>query len=162
MKICCRKSTSFVAVAALTAGAGFAQEAAAPKPVQQESTALTLASGVPRTPEQEATRIDEAVLRFRIDPAKRELAGDATLRVRATKPLERLVIDLDNRFRLDGIDVDGKALRKERYRNPEGRLEIDLPKRLAADRPLALRIRYGGEPCKAKAATCSGPASTTR
>jgi aminopeptidase N len=121
-----------------------------------ESTLLTLASGAPRTAEQEATRIDEAVLRFRVDPDKKEIAGDATLTVRSTKPLDRLVFDLDARFRLDGVDVGGKALKPARYRNPGGRLEIDLPKRLAADRPLAVRIRYGGAPRVAEVAPWDG------
>ena len=149
MKTPCR--TLAIALALAAAGSDTASGASS-----AESTLLTLASGLPRTPEQEATRIDEALLRFRIDPAKREIAGDATLTVRATRPLDRLVIDLDSRFRLEGIDVDGRPLKPARYRNPEGRLEVDLPKRLAADRPLALRIRYAGKPRVAPIAPWDG------
>ncbi len=121
-----------------------------------ESTLLTLASGLPRTPEQEATTIDEALLKFRVDPAKKEIEGDATLTVRSARPLERLVFDLDARFALDGVDLDDRALEPARYRNPEGRLEIDLPQRLAAGKPLAVRIRYSGAPREAPIAPWDG------
>jgi aminopeptidase N len=121
-----------------------------------ESTLLTLASGLPRTPEQEATTIDEALLRFRIDPAQKVIEGDATLTVRSARPLERLVFDLDARFALDSVDLDGHALEPSRYRNPEGRLEIDLPRGLAAGKPLAVRIRYSGAPREAPIAPWDG------
>ena len=143
------KRSTWIALAALVAG-GFTAT------LDAQSTSLTLASGLPRTSEQEATRIDEAVLRLRVDPALREITGDATLAVRASRRLERLVLDLDRRFQIDGIDVGGRALPTTRFRNPLGRLEIDLETPLAADRPLAVRIRYRGAPRVAEIAPWDG------
>lgn len=143
------KRSTWIALAALVAGGYTAT-------LDAQSTSLTLASGLPRTSEQEATRIDEAVLRFRVDPSLREITGDATLAVRASRRLDRLVLDLDRRFQIDGIDVGGRALPTTRFRNPEGRLEIDLPTPLAVDRPLAVRIRYRGAPRVAEIAPWDG------
>jgi aminopeptidase N len=151
-----RKSCRFAVVAPLFAlfalPPAFAEEA----PAQVESSLLNLASGLPRTPEQEAMKIEKALLRFRVDPAKKELVGDATLTIRAQAPLARLVIDLDARFAIERVEVDGKAFKSNRYRNPEGRLEVDLPRKLAAGRSLDLRIRYAGTPREALVAPWDG------
>ena len=96
------KRSNWITLAALVAGGYTAT-------LDAQSTSLTLASGLPRTSEQEATRIDEAVLRLRVDPSLREITGDATLAVRASRRLDRLVLDLDRRFQIDGIDVGGRG-----------------------------------------------------
>ena len=49
---------------------------------QKATTETTLATGLPRAPEQEAVTIELADLSFRVDPSRKSLAGDATLTLR--------------------------------------------------------------------------------
>ena len=62
---------------------------------QPALTTTTAQSGLARAPEQDSVVFEHADLRFKVDPAQRRIDGDATLTFRATKPLQRLVVDLD-------------------------------------------------------------------
>lgn len=123
---------------------------------QPALTAQTLSSGGPRAPEQEAVTFEKADLRFRVDPRQRTLAGDATLTFLATKPIERLVVDLDRNFKVDLVEMDGQPVARVAWRNPEGRMSVDLPQPLAAGDRATLRIRYAGSPHVAKRAPWDG------
>lgn len=109
-------------------------------------TPLTQTSGGPRPPEQLALRFDSADLAFEVLPAAERLNGVATLHFTATAPLTRLVLDLDRNLPIAGIAIDGAALTPAQWRDPEGRLFIDLPRPLAAGRSVTARITYGGTP----------------
>ena len=117
---------------------------------QRPLTSTTLASGVPRAPEQVAVTFELADLSFKVDPARKWLDGDATLSFLANSPISRLVVDLDRNYRIDLVEVDGVAIARGAWRNPEGRMSIDLPKPLAAGGRAVLRIRYAGSPQEAK------------
>ena len=56
----------------------------------RQSTAFTLATDQPRTPEQLAMRFDKADLAFKVMPDTRTIDAVATLDFTATAPLERL------------------------------------------------------------------------
>ncbi|WP_242007631.1 M1 family metallopeptidase, partial [Luteimonas cucumeris] len=116
----------------------------------------TYDSGAPRTPEQEAVVFEKADLQFKVDPANRSLHGDAALTFRATAPLTRLVVDLDRNFKIDRVEVDGKALAAQDWSNPEGRMTVDLPQPLATGDSTTLRIRYAGNPHVADRAPWDG------
>lgn len=122
----------------------------------QETGALTLETGLPRTPEQAAVVFEKADLAFRVDPERRALAGDARLTFRATAPVERLVVDLDRVFRIEAVEVDGRAVAPGAWRNPDGRMRVELPRPLAAGARATLRIRYAGIPHVAKKAPWDG------
>lgn len=130
----------------------FAAHAAEQPPL----TATTLASGLPRAPEQEAVTFELADLSFKVDPARKWLEGDAKLTFLAVKPISRLVVDLDRNYKVDLVEVDGVALSASAWRNPEGRMTIDLPHPLAAGGRAVLRIRYAGSPHRAKRAPWDG------
>lgn len=109
-------------------------------------TDLTLNSGAPRAPEQLAVTFEHADLSFRVDPARHWIEGDARLTFAVMSPLRRVVLDLDRNLPVDAVEVDGKALPRTAYRNPEGRLEVDLPHPLAAGAHTTVRVTYHGSP----------------
>ncbi len=129
---------------------------AAAAPAQPALTAMTADSGAPMAPEQAAVAFEQADLQFKVDPKRRSLAGDAALTFRATRPVERLVVDLDRNFKVDLVEVDGKPVPRAGWRNPDGRMRVDLPAPLAAGASVTLRIRYAGKPHVAKKAPWDG------
>ena len=108
-------------------------------------TPTTAATGLPRPPEQLATVIEKAELSFRVDPAKKRLEGDATLRLRVSQQVQRLVVDLDRNYAIERVEVDGMPVDAARWRNPEGRMQVAPPRPLAAGGQAELRIRYGSK-----------------
>ena len=117
---------------------------------------LTLESGLQRAPEQAAVVFEHADLAFKVDPLRKWLDGDATLTFRALQPLERLVVDLDTVYAVSSVAVDGVALPGSAWRNPEGRMTVDLPAPLAQGASTTLRIVYGGHPHVATRAPWDG------
>ncbi len=123
---------------------------------QPALTPTTAASGLPLAPEQAAVAFDRAELSFRVDPSRKWLEGDATLRFVAREALQRLVVDLDRNYRIDLVEVDGRAIDAGHWRNPEGRMSVDLPAPLPAGGVATLRIRYAGSPHVATRAPWDG------
>ncbi|TLX22266.1 M1 family metallopeptidase [Thermomonas fusca] len=123
---------------------------------QPELTPTTAATGLPRTPEQLASVIEKVELSFRVDPARQWLQGDATLRFRVSQEVQRLVVDLDRNYAIERVEVDGAEVDAAHWRNPEGRMQVELPQPLAAGGQATLRIRYGGQPHEAKKAPWDG------
>src|SRR5690606_7623973 len=133
-----------------TAGGPLAAAAQdASEAVAQDRPALsktTIETGLARAPEQEAVAFEHADLAFRVDPAQQRIDGDATLTFRATRPLQRLVVDLDRNYTIASVAVDGQALPASAWSNPEGRMTVTLPATLAEGDAVKLRIVYGGKP----------------
>ena len=109
-------------------------------------TDRTVNSGAARAPEQLAVTFEHADLAFRVDPARRWIEGDARLTFALTAPLRRVVLDLDRNLPIDMVEVDGAALPRSGWRNPDGRLEIDLPHPLGAGARTTVRVVYHGSP----------------
>ena len=116
----------------------------------------TAASGLPRAPQQEAVTFEQADLSFKVDPARKSLQGDAKLTFRSDRQLDALVVDLDRDYKVDLVEVDGKPIDAARWRNPEGRMTVELPQPLAAGARTILRIRYAGTPHVAERAPWDG------
>jgi aminopeptidase N len=123
---------------------------------QTPLTATSTASGLPRAPEQLAVVFDKADLKLRIMPDTKSIEGDATLGFTAREPLDRIVLDLDRNLPVDAIEVDGQPLAAGRYSNPEGRMTLELPRRLNAGEHVVVRVRYHGQPHVAKRAPWDG------
>ena len=133
---------------ALLSSPAFAQEAA------RETSAFTLSSGTPRTPEQLALRFDKADLSFKLLPETQSLEGVAVLDFTATAPTAAVVVELDVAFAIAAVTVDGQAVAD--WSNPEGRLTIPLPRPLAAGETASVRIAYSGRPHQARRAPWDG------
>ena len=132
------------------------QKAEAKPPEQGDLTDFTYQTGLPRAPEQEAVVFELADLSFKFDPSKQHMDGDAKLTFRATKPIDKLVVELDRNFNVSHVDVDGQPVAKGTWTNPEGRMSIPLAKPLAAGQSAVLRITYEGHPHVAKRAPWDG------
>ena len=144
-----RNTLTALAVASLLAGPAFAQDA-----VQRTTTAFTLMTDQPRTPEQQAVRIDLVDLAIKVIPADKAIDATAALTFTATAPVARLVVELDTVFDISAVSVDGQAVND--WSNPEGRMTVPLPRPLAAGQTTTLRIAYSGHPRVAPRAPWSG------
>ncbi len=145
---------SLTAMAAATTGS--AQTASPARAAASTSTAFTLTTGTPRTPEQLAMRFDKADLAFKVMPETKTIDAVATLDFTATAPLDRLVVELDTIFAVSSVSVDGQTLDASRWANPDGRMTITLPTSLATGQTASLRIAYTGAPHQAKNAPWDG------
>jgi aminopeptidase N len=124
--------------------------------VQPPLTDYSLGSGAPRSAAQQALEFDKADLKLRIEPASRSIRGDVTLTFGTRAPLGSIELDLDRNLPIDAIDVDGQPLPAASWRNPQGKLTIDLPQTLQPGKQVALRVRYHGHPHVAKKAPWDG------
>lgn len=124
--------------------------------ISRASTDFTLQTDQPRTPEQEAMRIDLADLSLKVIPDQKRIEGDASLTITALAPLDQLVVELDTLFDIETIQVDGVTLNAASWSNPEGRLTVRLPMPLGNMDTTVLRIVYAGPPREAPRAPWSG------
>ena len=144
-----RYALTVLAATLLTAGPALAQD-----PSPRTSTAFTLMTDQPRTPEQEAVRIDLVDLAIKVIPDDKAIEATAALTFTATAPVARLVIELDTVFDISAVSVDGQAVSD--WSNPEGRMTVPLAQPLAAGQTTTLRIAYSGHPRVAPRAPWSG------
>ena len=117
-----------------------------PKKGEPPLTAQTMRSGGPVDPEQAKLRFDAADLAFEVLPKTQQLTGIATLTFTATAPLTALHLDLDRNLPVSAVAIDGQALARGGWSNPQGRLVIRLPRPVAAGQRVQARITYGGTP----------------
>jgi aminopeptidase N len=120
---------------------------------QPALTDFTFQTGLPRAPEQEAVVFELADLSFKFDPARHHMDGDAKLTFKATKPIDKLVVELDRNYKVAQVTVDGQPAQ---WTNPEGRMSVALAKPLAAGDSAVLRVVYDGYPHVAKRAPWDG------
>jgi aminopeptidase N len=123
---------------------------------QPPLTDYSLGSGAARSEAQQALDFDKADLKLRIEPASRSIRGDVTLTFGTRAPLNSVELDLDRNLPIDAISVDGQPLAASHWRNPEGKLTIDLPRPLEPGKQVAVRVQYHGQPHVAKRAPWDG------
>ena len=123
---------------------------------QPALTDYTVNSGAQRSPDQQALVFEHADLSLRIDPDSRSLRGDALLTFGTRAPLDRIELDLDRNLPIDAITVDGQPLAASQWNNPDGKLTVTLPRRLAPGSHTDIRVTYHGEPHVAKRAPWDG------
>ncbi len=119
---------------------------AAAEPGKPPITAQTSSSGGPLDPAQKAVRFDFADLAIEVFPEREAIAGTATLYFTTRAATGRLAIDLDRNYAISAVAVDGRPLATSAWSNPQGRVAIKLPRRVAAGQKLAVRIAYAGKP----------------
>jgi aminopeptidase N len=112
-------------------------------------TAVTMTSGGEIEPERVALKVEQVTLDVGIDAERRFLSGVAELTLSTRIAQSRLLIDLDKNFGVSGIEIDGTPLKAGSWRNPDGRLVIDLPRTVAAGGKVMAKIRYAGRPHEA-------------
>ena len=117
-----------------------------PKKGEPPITALTQRSGGPIDPDQAKLAFDSADLSFEVLPETETLNGVATLVFTAKAPLSVLKVDLDRNLPVTTVSIDGTALPRTAWSNPEGRLSITLPVPVFTRQTVTARIAYGGQP----------------
>ena len=110
------------------------------------STAFTLETDQPRTPEQEALRFDKADLSIRVLPEDKALQGVAVLDFTVLSPIARMAVELDTLFTISEVQIDDQVVPTDRWSNPEGRLTVEIPVGLAVGDTPTLTIAYAGQP----------------
>ena len=99
------------------------------------------------------------VLHYGLDlewaPESRTLTGQATLRLRATRDLTELKLDLSRNFQIDGITLDGAA---SAGAVAADKLTVNAP--LKNDSNATLIVKYRGTPSPVKAPTGRGDFDT--
>jgi len=122
-----------------------------------QSSPQTLTTGAARAPEQEAVRFDRADLAFRVVPEAKRLHGDATLTFTAVAAVSRLVVDLDSRFTVERVEIDGEPLSADDdWGDDDGRMWLDIGRQLKPGEAVRARIVYSGVPHEAKNAPWDG------
>lgn len=121
------------------------EPAAVVAPVR-ESTAFTLGTDQPRTPEQLAMVFDRADLSIKVLPDDKAIDAVAVLDFTAEAPLNAVVVELDTLLAVSSVQVDGREVAAGDWTNPEGRMTIPLPRPLAAGETVSVRIAYAGQP----------------
>ncbi len=121
-----------------------------------ETSALSFDTGGAIPAEQAALSFEHADLKFKIIPDRKFLEGEALLTLKTRSRLDRLVLDLDRVFAIRSITLDGKPLKPSAWSNPEGRLTITPPRKLAKDQTVVIGITYDGAPHEAKRAPWDG------
>lgn len=144
------------AASALTLSACATAAQPAPTPTPRESTAFTLATDQPLTPEQQAMQFDKADLSIKVLPEDKAIDAVAVLDFTAKAPLTALVVELDTLLTISSVQIDGVEVAVDRWSNPEGRLTVQLPETLATGRSVALRVAYAGQPRVAPRAPWDG------
>jgi aminopeptidase N len=99
---------------------------------------------------------DHAELHIAVKPATQSIEASATLTFSALASTDVLLVDLDRNLPVSAISVDGKALAKSAWSNPEGRLRIPLPHAISKGDKVVATIAYGGKPHVAKNAPWDG------
>lgn len=126
----------------------------AAEPLKTSPQSLETGGAMPA--EQQALAFDHADLKFKIFPDKKAIEGEATLTFTAKSPLDKLVLDFDRVFAISKLTIDGKALKPSAWTNPEGRMTITLPRRVAKGKAVTVAIAYAGVPLEAKRAPWDG------
>ena len=124
------------APAAAQTGTG---EKAAPAPL----AARTADSGLPLTPAQKATALPHLDLRLKVDPESKSIEGEAIYTIEALSALDRFEVDLDPRFTISSVSVDGSAAAWE---SDSGQVSIPLGKTLAAGETARVSLSWNGKP----------------
>ena len=106
-------------------------------------------SGGEIEPERAALKVEHVALDVRVEPERRVLSGVAQLTLSTRIAQTRLLIDLDKNFAVSAIAIDGTPLTPGSWRNPDGRLVIDLPKTIPAGGKVVAKISYAGTPHEA-------------
>lgn len=112
-------------------------------------TPLTMRSGGAIEPERAALRLERVALHLRVEPARKLLSGVAELALTTRIAQSRLLLDLDRNFAVSFIEIDGARLPSSAWRNPDGRLIIDLSRAVPAGGTVTVKIGYAGRPHEA-------------
>jgi aminopeptidase N len=106
----------------------------------------TAETGAELGPVGQAMELPHLALALDVDPAAQAIRGLAEYTVRAAAPLEAVEFDLDPRFAIARVTVDGEIVAPEHWSNDGGLLRIALPAALRTGETALVGIAYSGKP----------------
>ncbi len=112
-----------------------------------ERNAITMDTGLPLSEGLRSYDVQRYTLRHEILVDRKAIAGSATVTFRALQDMDKLELDFDGTFRIDGIDAPDGTLDHER---DEAKLFIPLGRTVAAGNIGEVTVRYRGKPVEAK------------
>ena len=134
---------SMLAGCGIAAGAGMALAADSGDDTLAPRTAE---SGAELGPVQQAMVLPHLALALDVDAEARAIHGLAEYAVLAATPLMAVEFDLDPRFAIGRVTVDGEVVAPGDWTNDGGLLRIALPAKLEAGRTALVGIAYSGRP----------------
>ncbi|MGV3554614.1 MAG: M1 family metallopeptidase [Croceibacterium sp.] len=120
--------------------------AAAAADAPKDLAPRTAESGAELGPTAQAMALPQLALALDVHPAAQSIRGLAEYTVVAASPLDAVEFDLDPRFAISRVTVDGEEIAPGRWSNDDGWLRIALPARLEAGRSAMVGITYSGKP----------------
>ncbi len=105
----------------------------------------TLDSGGPLSPAQAAYDVHYYALDLAIDPADSSIAGSLRLEATAVHPLDRLVLDLDDRFRVTAV-IGRNSSDSLAFEHRQGQLTVSYRHTLQPGEWVAATVYYHGYP----------------
>ncbi len=137
--------TSKLFIAMATAGTAvlavpvFAQEAEPLNP-------RTAQTDLPLTGARGAMQIEHVDLAIVVFPEEQRIVGNGSYRITPSEEMSELQFDLDPRYAISSVDVNGEEIEASSYANRDGLLTITLPQSLAAGEQATAKISYAGSP----------------
>lgn len=116
----------------------------------------TAQSGAALSPAKAAMDVPHVALGITVDPASQSISGRADYTVRTLAPLDRLELDLDPRFTISAVTLNGTDMPATAWKNDGGLLSVTLPDRVEQGRQMVLSITYSGRPRVAPRAPWDG------
>lgn len=116
----------------------------------------TEATGRPLTADQSAVKFEQADLTFEIFPETKSIRGTAILGFSVQSAIDSIQVDLDPRYEITAIEVDGGPISADRWSKADGRIDIKLVDIREAGQALTLAIYYQGKPHVARRAPWDG------
>lgn len=114
---------------------------------------LTGDTGGPLSANERATDVLRYELTLEVFPDERRIQGEGVTVLRAREALETVELQLDDRFEVPEVRVDGGAAAFQRR---DGILTVSLPRPAAAGDEVSVAVRYGGQPHVALRAPWAG------
>ncbi|MDE1468158.1 M1 family metallopeptidase [Aurantiacibacter sp. D1-12] len=122
----------------------------------QSLSQRTAQTDLPLTGPRAAMQIEHVDLAIAVLPDRRRIEGDSSYRLTASEALDELALDLDPRYNVTAVSIDGVELAADAYANPRGILTMRLPSAATAGDTINLRIQYEGSPHVARNAPWDG------
>ncbi len=113
---------------------------------------VTLTTGGPLMPEQAAFDVKYYSLELKIDPEKRSIAGQLTMRADIVQPTSWIVLDLDTTFTIHDVyeSRGGDMLIPGIIQRKEGEIWINLKTTRQPGETVTITVAYSGKPRIAK------------
>ena len=107
-----------MAALSLVSAAQAADDPASPPPLSKR----TIDSGLPLSANQQATGLDTLDLALKIDPAAARVDGTARYALTALAPMTKVEFDLDPRYAISAVTLNGANVAPSAWRNADGEM----------------------------------------